>query len=69
MKDFDPNQEDKKNPYHGVLTLTIQSKGAENQSATIPRGPGRPPVIDISIDDMVDIDDPVSIILFEPPIC
>lgn len=60
MKDFDPNEDDKKNPYHGVLTLTIQSKGAENQNTTIPRGPGRPPVIDISIDDMVDIDDPVS---------
>lgn len=58
---FDPNEEDKQNPYHGVLTLTIQGKGIENHSATIPRGPGRPPIVEVSIDDPADADDPVSL--------
>lgn len=68
ISDYDPNDTDieKQNPYHGVLTLTIQSKGNENHGVNIPRGPGRPPLVDGSIDDLVDPEDPVIIQITKP---
>lgn len=62
VKDFNSNETelDKSNPYHGVLTLTLQSKTNENHNGAIPRGPGRPPAIDVTIDDLAEPDDPVS---------
>lgn len=67
MKDFDPNDNDanKVNPYHGILALTIQSKGNDNHAGSLHRGRGRPPITDISIEDMVEIDDPVCFSFFK----
>lgn len=68
VKDFDSNEAetDKTNPYHGVLTLTIQSKGTDHHSGSFPRGRGRPPISDISIDDVIEMDDPVGYKELEP---
>lgn len=62
IAEFDANEADvdKKNPYHGMLTLTIQGKGLESQTVAVPRGPGRPPLSDLSLDEMAENDDPVS---------
>lgn len=62
ITDFESSEAetDKQNPYHGMLTLTIQGKGADSHALTTPRGPGRPPLNDISIDDLAETDDPVS---------
>lgn len=61
VSDFNPNEAeaDKHNPYHGMLTLTIQSKGVDSHAPSVPRGPGRPPINDISIDDILETEDPV----------
>lgn len=61
--DYDPNEadNDKQNPYHGILTLTIQSKGVDSHSTTTARGPGRPPLNDVSIEDIAEVEDPVRI--------
>lgn len=61
ITDYDPNEAetDKQNPYHGMLTLTIQSKGTDNHTSSVPRGPGRPPINDVSIEDLAETDDPV----------
>lgn len=66
ISDFDSNEADtdKKNPYHGILTLTIQSKGADNNSTTTTRGPGRPPINDVPLDEIPETEDPVSQLLF-----
>lgn len=47
-----------------MLTLTIQSKGIMDNhgSATVTaplRGPGRPPLTDVTIDDISEVEDPV----------
>lgn len=57
MKEFNANdaETDKSNPYHGVLTLPLQCNNATAPS----RGPGRPSLADISIEDSVEVDDPV----------
>lgn len=62
ITDFDPTEAetDKQNPYHGMLTLTIQGKGADSHTLSTPRGPGRPPLNDVSIEDLAEADDPVS---------
>lgn len=59
--DFDPNEAetDKQNPYHGMLTLTIQGKGVDSHTPATPRGPGRPPLNDIPIEELTETDDPV----------
>lgn len=61
ISEFDSNEADtdKKNPFHGILTLTIQSKGVDSQTASTTRGPGRPPINDISLEDTTEIEDPV----------
>lgn len=41
-----------------MLTLTIQSKGDANHQASAPRGPGRPPIADVTIEDITE-EDPV----------
>lgn len=66
ISDFDSNEADtdKKNPYHGILTLTIQSKGTDNNSTTSTRGPGRPPINDVPLDEIPETEDPVSHMLF-----
>lgn len=54
---------DRTNPYHGVLTLSLQSKANDaptSSNGSVLRGPGRPPIIDVSLDDCTEIDDPVS---------
>lgn len=54
---------DRLNPYHGVLTLSLQGKGNDaptTSNGSVLRGPGRPPIIDISLDDCTELDDPVS---------
>lgn len=60
--EFDSNEADtdKQNPYHGMLTLTIQSKGVDNNASTASRGPGRPPLNDVSLDDITEAEDPVN---------
>lgn len=63
ISEFDPNEgdTDKQNPYHGMLTLTIQGKGVDSQTNSAPvRGPGRPPLNDISLDDLTEAEDPVK---------
>lgn len=45
-----------------MLTLTIQGKGVDSHgAATAPalRGPGRPPLADISLDEISEAEDPV----------
>lgn len=54
---------DRTNPYHGVMTLSLQSKGNDAPASTngsVLRGPGRPPIADIALDDCIELDDPVS---------
>lgn len=54
---------DRTNPYHGVMTLSLQSKGIDAPTSTngsVLRGPGRPPIADIALDDCIELDDPVS---------
>lgn len=54
---------DRTNPYHGVMTLSLQSKGNDaptSNNGSVLRGPGRPPIADISLDDCIELDDPVS---------
>lgn len=66
--EFDPNEADtdKQNPYHGMLTLTIQGKGVDSQTSSTPvRGPGRPPLNDVSLDDLTEAEDPVKIQLLK----
>lgn len=67
--EFDSNDADtdKQNPYHGMLTLTIQSKGImDNHGSTAVaapiRGPGRPPLADSCLDDTSEVEDPVTFI-------
>lgn len=49
------------NPYHGILTLANQQKSNETQNGnSVARGPGRPPMVEVSIDDYVESEDPVS---------
>lgn len=44
-----------------MLTLTIQGKGVDSQTNSAPvRGPGRPPLNDISLDDLTEAEDPVK---------
>lgn len=51
---------DKTNSYHGVLTLSQQQKATDNHTngTTTPRGPGRPPLHDASVEDQADTEDP-----------
>ncbi|XP_055324394.1 TATA-binding protein-associated factor 172 [Sitodiplosis mosellana] len=60
ITDFEPNEAetDKQNPYHGMLTLTIQGKGVDSHTVSTPRGPGRPPLNDVTIEDLAETDDP-----------
>lgn len=61
---------DRLNPYHGVLTMPLPSKGKDvptSSNGSVLRGPGRPPVIDISLDDCTDWDDPVSRLSYPSP--
>ncbi|KAJ6635131.1 TATA-binding protein-associated factor [Pseudolycoriella hygida] len=49
------------NPYHGILTLANQQKSCETQNGnTVARGPGRPPVADVSVDECVESEDPTK---------
>lgn len=61
---FNPHdyEGERSNPYHGVLTLYLQQKATYNQqhNGSLPRGPGRPPIQDINIDELSDTEDPVS---------
>lgn len=64
IQEFNPNESDvdKSNPYHGVLTLSLQQKTTENQNnATVTRGPGRPPTIavELTVDEIAEAEDPV----------
>lgn len=43
-----------------MLTLTIQGKGSDGHNSST-RGPGRPPLNDVTIEDLAETDDPVSI--------
>lgn len=55
---------DRTNPYHGVMTLSLQSKGNDaptSNNGSVLRGPGRPPNADITLDDCIELDDPVSV--------
>lgn len=56
--DADP---EKQNPYHGMLTLTIQSRGVDSHTSVSLRGPGRPPLNDVPLDDIPEMEDPVNI--------
>lgn len=50
-----------------MLTLTIQSKGVDSHGSatTAPlRGPGRPPLTDVTLDDISEAEDPVRRIFF-----
>lgn len=64
IQSFNPNDcdADKSNPYHGVLTLFLQQKATYNQShnGATPRGPGRPPIHDLNVDELSEIEDTVS---------
>lgn len=60
--EFDSNDADtdKQNPYHGMLTLTIQSKGImDNHGSSVPLR-GRPPLADVALDDISEVEDPVK---------
>lgn len=43
-----------------MLTLTIQSRGEAHYGASTPRGPGRPPINDVAVEDIAE-EDPVKI--------
>lgn len=60
MKYYDSSTIGSKNPYHGILTLSNQQRFVENQNGiTIPRGPGRPPIIDVSTEENDEVEDPM----------
>lgn len=45
-----------------MLTLTIQSKGVDSHGSTAApplRGPGRPPLTDVTPDEISEAEDPV----------
>lgn len=65
MNEVDPD-DSSPNPYYGIVTLSNQQKSNEQQNGSSPRGPGRPPVSEVSIDESTDSEDPVSI-LRKPP--
>lgn len=50
-----------------MLTLTIQSKGIMDNHGSVTvaaplRGPGRPPLTDVTLDDISEVEDPVKLI-------
>lgn len=47
-----------------MLTLSIQSKGDSNHNASMPRGPGRPPISDVTVEDIAELEDPVNKTIF-----
>lgn len=54
LRQFDANgaDGDKTNPFHGIIALMLQSKNGESHCSTpAPRGPGRPSLIDVSVDE------------------
>lgn len=63
---FKPNS-DNNNPYYGIITLQKQLQTREiynghgSGSAGTSRGPGRPPNVEVAVDDSRLEDDPVSI--------
>lgn len=65
LKYFKPNGEDN-NPYYGIITLQKQLRtkemhnGANSSGAGTSRGPGRPPAVDVTLEDSSDVNDPVS---------
>lgn len=62
---FKPNG-DNCNPYYGIITLQKQqrakeiSNGGSSNASGSSRGPGRPPAVDVTIEEINDVDDPVS---------
>lgn len=68
LQHYQQNNDDKSNPYYGVITLENQQKTRDFSNGAcssgtqtiVTRGPGRPSALDIAIDVAVDIDDPVS---------
>lgn len=65
MNEVDPD-DSSPNPYYGIVTLSNQQKSNEQQNGSSPRGPGRPPVSEVSSDESTDSEDPVSV-LRKPP--
>jgi TATA-binding protein-associated factor len=59
---FKPN-DDNNNPYYGIITLQKQLRTRElngGGAAGSSRGPGRPPTLDVTVEEVNDTDDPVS---------
>lgn len=49
IQQFNSEDSTTANPYHGILTLDNQQKSSSTQNGTsVPRGPGRPPNIDLT---------------------
>ncbi|CAD7093413.1 unnamed protein product [Hermetia illucens] len=57
LNEVDPD-DSSPNPYYGIVTLSNQQKSNEQQNGSSPRGPGRPPVSEVSIDESTDSEDP-----------
>lgn len=63
LKDFKPNNGNDC-PYYGIISLQKQLRTKENASnssgpGSSTRGPGRPPAIDLVVEDSIDLDDPL----------
>jgi TATA-binding protein-associated factor len=62
LKHFKPNNGNDC-PYYGIISLQKQLRtkdaGGTSASGTSSRGPGRPPTIDLVVDDSIDLDEPV----------
>lgn len=65
LKHFKPNS-DVSNPYYGIITLQKQlrtkeiNNGGTSGAASSSRGPGRPPTLEVTSEESIDIDNPVS---------
>lgn len=57
--EYAANEVTESNPYYGIYTLTSQQKISEIQNGLAPRGPGRPPNVETTIDDSTEVEDPV----------
>lgn len=63
MRQMDSKNVQATNPYHGILTLVNRQRSQEVMNGgSVGRGPGRPPAIDVQIDQPIESEDPVSVL-------